>query len=238
MKENKKVRLDRFLSNSHVGTRSEVKKYIKENRIKVNNLVINNPSYHVNLTDIITIDGKIVQPHRNVYIKLHKPSGFVSTTSEHEPSVLSLINHPYVSELHIAGRLDKDVEGLLILTNDGEFTHNLITPKKHIEKEYYIYFPTPVTVDKKMKEKVKTGINLENFKTMPGDIEQIDEKIVSITIVEGKYHQIKLMCKALNLTNWERIVRVRIGNLVLGDLQKGDWEELEEKEIKEKIFIH
>ncbi|MFN3691968.1 MAG: pseudouridine synthase [Fervidobacterium sp.] len=231
-----RMRLDRFLSNSHVGTRSEVRNYIKQKRVKVNNIIITDPSYHVTQNDIVMVNEKVIEPHRKVYIKFHKPGGFVSTTSEFEPSVLNLINHPYVTELHIAGRLDKDVEGLLILTNDGDFTHKLISPKNHVEKEYYIYFNHPVTITDKMIKEVENGINLGDFTTLPGRLNQIDEKTISITIVEGKYHQIKLMCKFLGFNNWEKIVRIRIGSLILGDLPKGCWVEVKEEEIKEKIF--
>lgn len=232
-----KIRLDRFLANAHVGTRSEVKKYIKEKRIKVNGIIVQDPSFHITESDTITFDEKTVIPHRDVYIVLYKPSGFVSTTSEHEPSVLNLIEHPYINELHIAGRLDKDVEGLLILTNDGEFTHKLISPKSYVEKEYYITFSNEITVTVEMIKKVEEGIYIDSeTKTLPGKINQIDEKTISITIVEGKYHQIKKMCKALGLTPWERITRVRIGKLTIYGLEKGMWKELEKKEIYQAIL--
>ncbi|MFN6991979.1 MAG: pseudouridine synthase [Fervidobacterium sp.] len=231
-----RMRLDRFLSNSHVGTRSEVRNYIKQKRVKVNNIIITDPSYHVTQNDIVMFDEKVIEPHRKVYIKFHKPAGFVSTTAEDEPSVLNLISHPYVSELHIAGRLDKDVEGLLILTNDGDFTHKLISPKNHVEKEYYIYFPHLVNITDKMIKQIERGLDLGHYRTLPGKLKQIDEKTISITIIEGKYHQIKLMCKFLGFTNWEKIVRIRIGNLTLGSLPKNCWLEIGEEEIKEKVF--
>jgi len=179
MEENKKVgysnmsredvRLDRFLSNAHVGTRSEVRDYIRNGMVEVNSRVIKDPAYHVSDKDIITLDGEQVSGHRNVYILLHKPAGYVSTTSENEPSVLNLVDHPYLGELHIAGRLDKDVEGLLILTNDGDFTHKLISPKRHVEKEYYIYTTKPAIVSDYMKQLVENGMILDDgTKTMPG----------------------------------------------------------------------
>jgi len=232
-----KIRLDRFLANAHIGTRSEVKRYIREKRIKVNGTIVTDSSIHISDSDIVTFDDKPVTPHREVYIVFYKPSGFVSTTSEDEPSVLNLIDHPYVNELHIVGRLDKDVEGLLILTNDGEFTHKLISPKKHVEKEYYITFPNKIFLTDDMKKKVENGIYIEpDIKTLPGKIEQIDEKTISITIVEGKYHQIKKMCKSLGLSPWERITRVRIGNLTLSGLEKGMWKEMKKEEIYSAIF--
>ncbi|MGC8819584.1 MAG: pseudouridine synthase [Fervidobacterium sp.] len=230
------VRLDRYLANAYVGTRNEVKRIIKEGRVSVNGHVMKDSAYHVNLNDKIELDGKEILPHRKVYILLHKPSCYVSTTSENEPSVLNLIEHPYLDELHIAGRLDKDVEGLLILTNDGDFTHKLISPKKHVEKEYYIYTDVPVIVTEKMQQMVLEGIEIEKgLKTLPGKITQIEEKVISITIVEGKYHQIKKMCKHLGIW-WKKIVRVRIGNLQLGELKVGQWRELTEEEIKCAIF--
>lgn len=236
-KENriKKIRLDRFLSNAHVGSRTEVKMYIKDGRVKVNGETVYNPAFYVTEEDVITIDDVTVEAHRFVYIILNKPAGFVSTTSENEPSVLNLVEHPYVSELHIAGRLDKDVEGLLILTNDGEFTHRLISPKKKVEKEYYIYPKKPVTITQEMEVVVERGLEVDGEKFLPGRIRQIDERTVSITIIEGKYHQIKKMCKKLGI-EWGKIKRVRIGGLILDQtLKPGAWRELTKDEVK-KVF--
>jgi len=234
MSEKKRVRLDKFLANSHVGTRSDVKVYIKEKRVKVNGVVITDPGFHVKESDIVTLDDQPVTPHHYVYIMLYKPSGLVSTTSDNEPSVLTIIEHPYVNELHIAGRLDKDVEGLLILTNDGDFTHRLISPKKHVEKEYYIYTKSSFIVDEQIERYVESGLVIDGKKTLPAKISQIDEKIISITIIEGKYHQIKKMCKTLGI-EWEKIERVRIGGLRLGELKIGEWKELTKEELA-KIF--
>ncbi len=232
----KSIRLDKFLSNAHIGTRNEVKKIIKEGRVSVNFEIISYPDYHVKLDDIIEVDGKRVEPHKNVYIIFHKPSGFVSTTSDREQSVLNLIDHPYLNELHIAGRLDKDVEGLLILTNDGEFTHNLISPKKHIEKEYWIYTKENIEVTQDMVKMVSKGIEIEKgTKTLPGKIRKVSEKIISLTIIEGKYHQIKKMCISLGI-EWEKIVRVRIGKLTFEGLEKGKWKELSKEEISKLVF--
>lgn len=242
MEENKKVgysnmsredvRLDRFLSNAHVGTRSEVRDYIRNGMVEVNSRVVRDPAYHVSDKDIITLDGEQVSGHRNVYILLHKPAGYVSTTSENEPSVLNLVDHPYLGELHIAGRLDKDVEGLLILTNDGDFTHKLISPKRHVEKEYYIYTTKPAIVSDYMKQLVENGMILDDgTKTMPGKIGLISDNVISITIVEGKYHQIKKMCNVLGI-EWSKIVRVRIGELQLGNLECGKWKEITSQEAR------
>lgn len=236
-KENriKKIRLDRFLSNAHIGSRTEVKMYIKDGRVKVNGETVYNPAFYVTEEDVITIDDVTVEAHRFVYIMLNKPAGFVSTTSENEPSVLNLIEHPYVNELHIAGRLDKDVEGLLILTNDGEFTHRLISPKKKVEKEYYIYSRKPVTITQEMEVMVERGLEVDGEKFLPGRIRQIDARTVSITIIEGKYHQIKKMCKKLGI-EWGKIKRVRISGLILDQtLKPGAWRELTKDEVK-KVF--
>lgn len=233
--KNKKIRLDRFLANAHIGSRAEVKRYIKDKRIKVNGEIITDPGFHISGRDVVTIDDNPVIAHHFVYIMLNKPAGFVSTTAENEPSVLNLIEHPYINELHIAGRLDKDVEGLLIITNDGDFTHNLISPKKHIEKEYYIYTRTPVFVSEQMKNDVEKGLEVDGEKFLPGKIRQIDEKIISMTIVEGKYHQVKKMCKKLGI-DWEKIKRIRIGKLRLDEtLKPGEWRELSQEEVR-KIF--
>ncbi|MGB4262431.1 MAG: pseudouridine synthase [Fervidobacterium sp.] len=224
------VRLDKFLSNAHVGTRSEVKEYIKCGMVQVNSVTIRDPAYHVLEDDIVTFGGEQILGHRNIYILLHKPTGYVSTTSDREPSVLNLVDHPYLDELHIAGRLDKDVEGLLILTNDGDFTHKLISPKKHVEKEYHVHTARPIKITDSMKALVHNGIILDNVtRTMPGKIEQLSENLISITIVEGKYHQIKKMCAVLGI-EWSKIIRIRIGNLRLGELEYGKWKEITREE--------
>lgn len=233
MESSAPVRLDRFLANAHVGTRSEVRRLIKSGAVTVSGVVVTDPSFKVYPRDEVEVEGKLVAPHRKVYIALNKPAGYVSTTSDREPSVLALINHPYISELHIAGRLDKDVEGLLILTNDGEFTHRLISPKSHVEKEYLIELDGEATVDERLKRRFESGIVLEDgTKTLPARIEAVGRDVVSITLVEGKYHQIKRMCKAVGL-RWKRIVRVRIGCLLLEGLGPGEWRELTTEEASQ-----
>lgn len=228
-------RLDRFLANAHVGTRNEVKRLIKAGLVRVNSKVVTDPSFKVSKQDTVEVDGKAIESHRKVYIMLNKPAGYVSTTSERERSVLALVNHPYTSELHIAGRLDKDVEGLLLLTNDGEFTHRIISPKKRVEKEYVIETEEPVQVDEKMRKKLAEGLRLKDgTKLLPARIEQINESTISITIHEGKYHQIKRMCEALGI-RWKKIRRVRIGGLTLGDLKLGEWRELSDEDLKKLL---
>lgn len=230
-----KQRLDRFLANAHVGTRSEVKHLIRAGLVTVNSQVIKDPSYKVSEDDKIEVEGKVVEAHRKVYIMLNKPAGYVSTTSDLERTVLALIDHPYARELHIAGRLDKDVEGLLILTNDGDFTHRIISPKKHVEKEYIIETEKPVIISEKMRQKLEKGLKLKDGTVLlPAKIRQVDDFTISITVHEGKYHQIKRMCEALGIL-WKKIRRIRIGRLTIGDLKLGEWRELTEEDVK-KLF--
>lgn len=220
------IRLDRFLANAHVGSRSEVRRLIKTGAVTVNGVIVREPSQKISHGDVVSVHGRVVESHRNVYIVLNKPRGYVSTTSSREPSVLLLVDHPYASELHIAGRLDKDVEGLLILTNDGDFTHKVISPKSNVEKEYVVETWETVTIDTTVIREFENGLLLDDGRvTLPARITQLDEKTVSITLREGRYHQVKRMCSAVGL-RYKRIVRVRIGGLELASLPTGSWREL------------
>lgn len=229
------MRLDKFLSNAKVGSRKIVKRIIKDGRVKVNNQVVTAPEFKVNEKDTVTVDDVKIIPHHKVYIVFNKPAGFTSSKSEYERNIFEFIDHPYLDELHIVGRLDKDVEGLLLITNDGEFTHKVITPKSDIEKEYIVKISGTLTQE--MIEKAKNGIELDNgiiFK--PAIISQIDDETISIVITEGKYHEVKLIVKNIGL-DYEKIERVRIGKLCLSDfnLNKGEWIEIDYKTAKKAL---
>ncbi|KLO24132.1 MULTISPECIES: pseudouridine synthase [unclassified Marinitoga] len=223
-------RLDKFLSNSKIGSRSEVKKLIKSGKIRVNGEIIKNPNYKVSNSDTVEFNNQIIEGHKFIYIILNKPAGYVSSTYENKNKyVIQLINHKYKNELSIAGRLDKDARGLLFLTNDGELIHEIISPKKRIYKTYEVKVIGDITKEK--VEKLKKGIQLKDFKTKPAIVEKIENNIITIKISEGKYHQIKRMMKAINLTVID-LKRVAIGNIFLPDnLKEGEWIEIRKPDI-------
>ncbi len=223
------MRLDRFLSNAKVGTRSEVKKLIRSGSVTVNGIVVKDEAYHICDKDLVQLSGTVVKPHRKVYLVFNKPAGYVSDRTEDEASIYDLIDHPYSDELQVAGRLDKDVEGLLILSNDGSFIHRIISPKWHVEKEYLVHFEGELTSQKIQAVSEGLEVGVERFK--PAKIRLLTPGLLSLTIREGKYHQVKKMMKALDL-RYTKIQRIRIGNITLGNLRFGEFRELSEQEIK------
>lgn len=230
------MRLDRFLSNAKVISRRQIKKIIRKGSVTVNDRVVKDPSFAVGDGDEVKLNGELVTLKDKIYIVLNKPSGYTCTTSDREPSVLNLVDHPYVSKLHIAGRLDKDVEGLIILTNDGDFTHRLISPKYHVEKEYRIEVEQDLTEE--MIERTAAGIKFSNYIFRPATVRQLERGLISLIITEGKYHQVKNMMRALGL-DYGRITRVRIGPIRLGNLQNSQWRELTREQVShlfDKIF--
>jgi 16S rRNA pseudouridine516 synthase len=227
------VRIDRFLSNSKVGSRSYVRELIRGGKITVNGSVVRDPSYKVGEKDEVYLASTRIGPHRDVYLVLNKPSGYVSSNGERD-SVVNIIDHPYKDELHCAGRLDKDVRGLLIVTNDGNFIHEIISPRKHVEKEYVVTIEGILTDEMIMK--ISCGVELPSgYRTKPAVIKDLGNNSISLTICEGKYHQVKDMITAIGL-KWTDVRRVRIGRLVLPDIPEGKWVELPGEYVCSMIF--
>jgi len=219
------VRLDKYISKALGISRKEAKRLILSKRVKINGKVVKDPSYKVSNEDI-TLDGNHVEkPKEKIYIMLNKPAGFVSSTSDVESTVLDLIDHPRVRELHPVGRLDKDATGLLILTNDGDFTHKVTSPKHHVEKEYEVIVEGEPQNALKLLHGVKVGEYF--FKALSI---KVSENVIHIVIDEGKYHQVKLMMETVGLSV-KSLKRVRIGGLKL-DVEEGHWRELSEEEVR------
>ncbi|MGM0640130.1 MAG: pseudouridine synthase [Thermotogota bacterium] len=226
------MRLDRFLSNAKIGTRSEVKKYINKGKVKVNDKIIKKSSHKLSKEDEVYFKEKKVVPYHDVYIMLNKPKNYVCATIDNlHSTVIDLIDHPFKNDLSIAGRLDIDTTGMVLLSNDGNFVHKVISPENKVFKRYIIKYSGKLTEEK--INKIKNGIDLADFKTLPAKIKEIDENTLMIEIREGKFHQIKRMISAIDLT-LESLERVKIGELSL-DIDLGKWRALNEKDIK-KIF--
>ena len=232
------MRLDRFLSNSKVGSRREVKALIKSKRVRVNDMVIVDPSFMVTFEDVIEIDGVRIKGHRNVYIKLYKPVNFLSARSDKKSrTIFELIDHNYKDELSIAGRLDKNAEGLLILTNDGELLHRIISPKFSLQKTYEVIVEG--VMDSYKVEKLTKGFELDDGYTIkPVKVykyEEISDRLykIKLGLFEGKFHIIKRTFRSLNCTV-KNIKRLSIGPIKLDvDMCPGDWKELSLYEIKD-----
>jgi 16S rRNA pseudouridine516 synthase len=230
------MRLDKYLSNMGVGTRSEVKKIIQYGKITVNGEIIKAIDYKVDETkDHITAYNKVIGYNEFVYIMLNKPAGYITATEDSkEKTVLDLIKHKRKKDLFPVGRLDKDTEGLLILTNDGQLSHQLLSPKKHVPKTYYAKIEGCVSLaDVKA---FKKGVTLDDgYVTMPAHMEIIGAGQMSeihLTIHEGKFHQVKRMFEAVG-KEVVYLKRIQMGQLKLDEhLDLGRYRELNEDEVQ------
>ena len=229
-------RIDKILSNLGYGSRVDIKKYCKAGIVLVNNQAVKNSSTHVDTDkDEIIFDGELIKYRKFVYIMLNKPDGYISATyDKREKIVLELIDPSYLAfEPFPVGRLDKDTEGLLILTNDGQLSHRVLSPKKHVPKTYYARIEGRVTNEDVLA--FKDGVTLDDgYKTLPAQLEIIEEGEISeinVTIHEGKFHQVKRMFESVD----KKVVylkRMIMGKLKLDEsLALGEYRELTEEEI-------
>ena len=238
LKKREKMRLDKFLANSGVGTRKEVKELLKKRLIKVNDEIVKDGKIHVDENeDTVKYKDEIISYKKFVYIMLNKPNGVISATEDKvHKTVIDLLGDEYRTfEVFPVGRLDIDTEGLLLLTNDGVLSHNLLSPNKHVDKKYY------VELEKLLTEtdiaKLENGVELKDFTTKDAKVEIIEngeesDKIrVYITISEGKFHQVKRMFKAVG-NEVKYLKRVKMGTLSLDEnLKLGEYRELTEDEL-------
>lgn len=225
-------RLDKVIANQTSFTRSEVKSLVKSKRVKINDIIINKSDIKVDIDkDIITIDGNKLTVRKNIYLVLNKPKGYISATEDKkQTTILDIVSKEYpVKDLFPVGRLDKDTTGLIIITNDGDFAHNILSPKKDSKKIYIAKLDIPVT--KEMADGFENGVELVDGKCKPSKLEKIDEYTALVTLTEGKYHQIKRMFGCYKAKVVE-LCRVQIGNFKLPkELKEGEYRELTEEEL-------
>ncbi|MDF9823891.1 16S rRNA pseudouridine516 synthase [Breznakia sp. PF5-3] len=225
------IRLDKYLAHAKLGTRKEVKKLIRMGMIKVNGEVCFNDDMKIDENDSISYEDEIVSYQEYYYIMLNKPVDYLSSTiDEHYPSVLNLIYEDFAYDLFPVGRLDVDTVGLLILTNDGKLSHQLLSPKKHVEKEYYVELKEAIT--QKDIDTLEAGVQLDDEWTKPCKVIVKDERHVHIVICEGKFHQIKRMFHVVH-NEVLYLKRIRMGEVWLDDvLEEGDYRPLTIDEIQ------
>ena len=237
------MRLDKCLADCGLGTRSEVKSLLKAKRITVNGKVVTNGKVQVNPeTDEILFDGEKIQYEEFVYIMMNKPKGVVSATEDNlHKTVLDLIDPLYFKKrVFPVGRLDIDTHGLLLLTNDGELAHRLLSPKKHVTKIYQARVEGVMTAEDVTA--FEKGIVLsDGTECMPARLDILsttqDESIVQIHLKEGKFHQVKRMVKACGKTVVD-LQRLTMGPLKLDEsLALGESRPLTEEEL-ESLMIH
>ncbi|MBE5949353.1 MAG: rRNA pseudouridine synthase [Lachnospiraceae bacterium] len=237
MKEQKSLRLDKYLADMQYGTRSQIKEIIRKGRITVDGAVIKSADIKVIPgTNVVTVDGVSVSYAEFEYYILNKPAGVVSATEDNScKTVLDCIEDKQRKDLFPVGRLDKDTEGLLLITNDGQMAHALLSPKKHVDKVYYAEIDGDF--DSEMKEKLERGVSLGDFVTMPAVIKILEKgqelSKIEITIREGKFHQVKRMFEAVG-RNVTYLKRLSMGPLKLDEaLFPGDYRVLTEEELGE-----
>ncbi|MDR2465563.1 MAG: rRNA pseudouridine synthase [Streptococcaceae bacterium] len=234
------MRLDKFLSNAGFGSRSDVKKIIKSKRISVNDIIQINVGMTIDPNrDTVRLDSVPIDYEEFHYFLLNKPSGFLSATSDKsENTVLDLFESERLKDLFPVGRLDKDTVGLLLVTDNGPLAHALLSPKRHVEKEYYAHIEGIVT--KETIQKFQEGIELSiEFTALPAklEIEEVNPETntskVYITIQEGKFHQIKRMFERVNM-KVTFLERIRMKNLRLDPLlNRGEYRKLTADEIND-----
>jgi len=228
------IRLDKYLADMQIGSRSEVKAYIRKGRVKVNNIVVSDPNLKVKEGDSIFFDDNIVTYEKHSYYMLNKPAGVVSATRDNlSETVLDCIKDKKHKDLFPVGRLDKDTEGLLLITNDGELAHRLLSPKRHVDKVYYATVKGVVNDDD--KEAFAKGVIIgDNYRTLPASLQIIASAEISeikLTIHEGKFHQVKQMFEAVG-KEVIYLKRLSMGSLILDPkLKTGEYRFLTEEEI-------
>ena len=226
------MRLDKYLADMNAGTRSELKRDIRKGLVTVGGSVAKDPGKNVDpMTDEVCYRGRKIEYETYVYYMLNKPSGVISATDDKRmKTVIDLLPEERRRDLFPVGRLDKDTEGLLLITNDGATAHALLSPKKHVAKRYRYTLTEPLSNEG--AEAICSGLDLGDFTTAPAKLFPDGERAGEIEITEGKFHQVKRMFHAVG-TEIASLERVTFGPLSLDPaLSRGDWRELTDAEIK------
>ncbi len=226
------MRIDKYIANCGYASRKEVKKLIKQGLVTIDGEVCKKAEAQASETSVVKVNGETLQYREFVYLMLNKPSGYVSAVFDKKyPVVTDLVPDEYTHfEVFPVGRLDIDTEGLLILTNDGQFTHEMTSPKKDVYKRYFAVVDEPM-VEKDIDEFAK-GMEFKEFRAKSARLEITDNPCeVYIEIAEGKFHQVKRMCERVGKTV-TFLKRVAIGGVCLDDrLKKGEIRELTDEEL-------
>ena len=233
------IRLDKYLADMGCGTSQEVKKLIRSGQVSVDGAVVKKPDTKVEQTvQEVCLNGEKVGYESFEYYMLNKPAGVISATEDRScQTVVDLIKEKKRKDLFPVGRLDKDTEGLLLITNDGELAHRLLSPKKHVDKCYFARVSGKVTEDD--VRSFENGVNIGSLEqpeiTMPGKLEIITSDEISqihLTIQEGKFHQVKRMSQAVG-KEVIYLKRLRMGTLVLDEnLSIGEYRPLTKEELE------
>lgn len=227
------MRLDKFLCS--LGSRSDVKKILKKGNITVNGTVVKNGDFSVTNEDTVLYMGEKITYKEFIYLVMNKPQGYISATyDKRQPVVVDLLDDEHKRfEPYPVGRLDIDTEGLLIITNDGQLAHELISPKKDVTKTYFALTDLPMC--EADKETFTSGMDLGDFVAKSATLEITDDGAY-ITVSEGKFHQVKRMCAKCG-KNVTFLKRVAVGNMALPEeLKTGEYIELTKEELIKAIY--
>lgn len=231
-KNDNRMRIDKLISEAGLASRSEAAKAARKGNVTVNGESVKDLSRHIDPDrDVVTFFGERVEPFRHQYLMLNKPEGYVSSTDDPSaPIVLELLPEKLQSAgLFPCGRLDKYTVGLMLLTNDGQAAHRMLSPKKHVEKTYRFRLENPITAEDVAR--LEAGVDIGDCVTKPCTVVMESEREGTITLVEGKYHQIKRMAEVVH----NRIMfleRIAFAGLVLDEnLKRGEWRYLNEEEL-------
>lgn len=231
------MRIDKILANMGYGSRKEVKALLKQGVVKIGDNIVKSPKEHVDLENqVVSVNGDVVEYKEFVYLMMNKPPGVISSTedSEHETVIGLLEYEDIIFDPFPVGRLDKDTEGLLLITNDGHLAHQLLSPKKHVPKKYYATIDGVVT-----ESDIKTfeqGVTLDDgYETKPGYLTILksdEESEIELVIMEGKFHQVKRMFEAVG-KKVTYLKRLEMGPLKLDEeLELGEYRELTDEELE------
>jgi 16S rRNA pseudouridine516 synthase len=231
------MRIDKLLANMGFGTRKEVKQLLKTGLVRVDNSIVKDAKTQVNPEiQSVSVNGEIVEYKEFIYLMMNKPQGVISATEDVvEKTVIDLLEmEDAIFNPFPVGRLDKDTEGLLLLTNDGQLSHQLLSPKKHVPKTYFAHINNVVTEEDIMA--FEQGVELDDgYVTKPGLLSIIEAgptSKIELTITEGKFHQVKRMFEAVG-KKVTYLKRIKMGPLPLDEaLQLGEYRELTEDEIE------
>ncbi|MDX3774783.1 16S rRNA pseudouridine(516) synthase RsuA [Chromatiaceae bacterium AAb-1] len=226
------MRLDKFICDATGLTRSQAGKVIRQGLVAVNGQQAKQAAQQVAVTDQIFLEDQQLQLIGLRYFMLHKPQGYVCSTDDPDhPTVFTLLDEPLTERLHTVGRLDLDTTGLILITDDGQWSHRISSPKHHVAKTYRTWLADPIP--QSTVKAFADGIMLRGEKqpTLPAELEIVGEQEALLTIHEGRYHQVKRMFAAIG-NKVEKLHREKIGALQLpADLAEGDYRELTADEL-------
>lgn len=229
-----RLRLDKFLANKAFGSRKEVHALIKQGLVTVDAVVVTKKDMAIQIPEqIVAVNGEVVDNRQQYYVKFNKPAGYVCAVEDNRhPTVMELLPPEFLTMGVVpVGRLDKDTEGLLLLSNDGVWAHRIINGKKHISKLYYIEYTGELT--ETGLERINEGIVLgDGTVCKPANLELLEPGKAQITIEEGKYHQVKRMIGAAG-GEVTYLKRLSVGPLTLGGIENlGDFTYLSEEDVE------